>query len=58
MIARTDEAMRNGCTPMSIETRDGAGRVVRVQRAEDEVAGERGVDRDVRRLDDREFHRS
>ena len=47
MIARTEVATRNGCTPISIKTRDGAGRVVGVQRAENEVTGETGVDRDA-----------
>ncbi len=46
MIARIEVATRNGCTPMSIETRDGGRGVVRVQGAEDEVAGEAGVGRD------------
>src|SRR3989441_1024636 len=33
------------------EPRDGRGAVVRVERGEDEVAGERGADRDLRRLE-------
>ena len=37
-------ATRNGLTPMSIRRRDGAGGIVGVQRAEDQVAGEGGLD--------------
>ena len=39
---------RNGSMPMSIEAPECAGRVVRVQRREHEVAGQRRLDRDVR----------
>ena len=40
------------------QTRDGAGRVVRVQRRKNEVAGQAGVDGDARRSRDHESHRS
>ncbi len=43
MIARTEEATRNGCIADVHQARHGRGRVVRVQRAEDEVAREAGV---------------
>ena len=46
----TDERRRNGSTPMSTIRVNGAGGVVRVDRGEHEVTGERRVDRDLDRL--------
>ena len=43
-----DDAMRNGSMPMSSRRADGAGGVVRVQRGEHLVTGERGLHGDVR----------
>ena len=43
-------ATRNGSTPMSISRVNGAGRVVGVQRAEHQVAGERRLDGDLGRF--------
>ena len=45
ITASTVLATRNGSTPMSTKPRVGAGGVVGVQRAEHQVAGERGLDR-------------
>ena len=46
----TLERRRNGSTPMSTMRVIGAGGVVRVDRREHEVTGERRVDRDLDRL--------
>ena len=47
MTAMTAVETRNGLTPMSIRRVSADGRVVRVERREDEVAGERRLDRDL-----------
>ena len=45
-----DVATRKGSTPMSIRRVSADGRVVGVQRAEHQVAGQRGLDGDLGRL--------
>ncbi len=57
MTASTDEATRNGSMPMSIKPGESAGRIVGVQRAEDQVAGQRGADGDFRRFEVANFSR-
>ena len=49
------EEIRNGSTSMSISRVIGAGGVVGVQRAEHQVAGQRGLDGDLRRLQVADF---
>ena len=54
-IRLTELATRNGSMPMFIRRVIVLGRVVGVQRREHQVAGERGLDRDLRRLEVADF---